>query len=184
MDSAILGAIIQALATVLAATIATLLGIRTINNASAALVHTQENRRSDAYTTLLAERRELGLAVAGDRATAEWLIRMFGLKVRRGRSRRMYILTMLMIDHYQDVHFRASRGLMPAELWARWRMSMKGSFEEPIFKDIMASRFARAISEEFGEYVRRGFPLDPRLATGEGETLTGAQPFATMEADS
>lgn len=119
----------------------------------------QQQRLRASLGELLSERREIVLESINDPVTASWLLDQFGFKDKgfQGNQGKLYLYSFLMIDHYQHVYYRYKRGLFPRELWPMWRSSMDRAFATDVFKDIYASSFQHAISNEFKEFIKSGF---------------------------
>jgi hypothetical protein len=114
--------------------------------------------RKDSYSKLVEERRILMMAAIGDSETRKWLLDNLGLNDIPAEKEKLYLLTILEIDHYQQVYYRYKRHLFPKELWPNWRLSMSNSFKTDLFKEIWDSRFQDLLSKEFKDYKSAGFP--------------------------
>ena len=151
MDTTILASIIGAVATILTGFIAIWITVWQIKKAKNEII-------MDSYTKLVEERRSIMMYAIDDPVIRKYILSSFGLTNIPKTQEKLYFLTLLDIDHYQNVHYRARRGLFPEELWLSWQASMIGSFRSPLFIEIWASGFPDVLSQEFRDYKEKGFP--------------------------
>ena len=151
MDTTILASIIGAAATILTGILAVGITIWQIRKSQGDIIR-------DSYTKLLEERRSIMMFAIEDPVIRKYILNSFGFTKIPKAKEKLYFLTLLDIDHYQNVYYRYKRGLFPKELWPSWHVSMIGSFRSNLFSEIWASGFSDVISQEFKDYKEAGFP--------------------------
>ncbi len=112
----------------------------------------------NSYNDTIDGRHDLLLASADDSASSKWIMHRFGLDSAPPEQHKLYILIMMQIDFYQNIHYRyTTQGLFPEDLWSQWRNSMQGSFATDEFRTVWNSGIDKLMPDEFRKYVESDF---------------------------
>ena len=151
MDAVILGSIIQAVATIIAAVLATFIAVTQISRR-------QNEISNNEYGYLLDERQDLLLRLADDEYSRKWLLKHLKIEGVAQDQEFFYCLTCLQISHYQNVFLKYRNKQFPEELWPQWRNSMRDSFKTEEFKKILNSDFGKLLDPKFRTAIENDFP--------------------------
>ncbi len=151
MDTTILGSIIGAAATILTGFIATFVTVIIIIRAKNEII-------LDSYHKLVEERRSIMLYAIDEPIIRKYILSTLGFTKIPKVKEKLYLLTLLDIDHYQNVYYRAKKKIFPKELFVSWQTSMKGAFKESLYKEILGSNFRYVMYEDFLDYVKDDCP--------------------------